>query len=269
VSRFGAMPLSTSQDCVGPLAPTVQDVALLFKTIAGADPRDPTCATRPVTAPKPRGDLKGVRIGIPKSFYDVDVDTEVLEAMARGRRLLADLGAVLVEIELPDQRPFAELANVVAIAEAASIHFDWLRERRADYGEQVRARLLQGLVIPSVAYFRALQRRVTMLEAFVLAAFSKCDALHVPVLPFLPPRSADVDVGATPAMPEIIAGLTRFTRPFSFLGLPALAQPIGFSSTGLPLSMQLVGRPFAEARLLEIGMAFESANGSGRRLPQR
>jgi len=77
-----------------------------------------------------------------------------------------------------------------------------------------------------------------------------------------------LSVGASPAMPGVVAGLTRFTRPFSFLGFPALAQPIGFSSAGLPLSMQLVGRPFAEHRLLEIGIAYETAARTGRRLPE-
>lgn len=267
VSRFGAMPLSTSQDCVGPLAPTVRDVALLYQAIAGPDPRDPTCARRTVAAPRPRADLKGVRIGVPRQFYHEDVDPEVSEAIANSRRRLEAMGATLVEVDLPDQAPFAELANIVAITEAASIHYDWLRDRGEDYGEQVRARLLQGLLVPGVAYLRALQLRVTMLEDFVAAAFSRCDALHVPVLPSLPPRSADVDVGASPAMPGVIAGMTRFTRPFSFLGLPALAQPIGFSAAGLPLSMQLVGPPFAESRLLEIGIAFEDADGFRRRLP--
>jgi aspartyl-tRNA(Asn)/glutamyl-tRNA(Gln) amidotransferase subunit A len=267
VSRFGAMPLSTSQDCVGPLAPMVADVALLYSVIAGPDPRDPCCATRTVAAPARREDLKGVRIGVPTRFYGDDVDAEVLEAMALSRAGLADLGATLVEVDLPDQTPLGELANIVAITEAASLHYDWLRERRGDYGEQVGARLMQGLVIPAVAYFRARQMRVVLLSEFVAAAFSACDALHVPVLPFTPPRSADVDIGASPAMPNVIAGLTRFTRPFSFLGLPALAQPIGFSAAGLPLSMQLVAKPFGENVLLEIGMAYEKMRGAGRPLP--
>jgi len=267
VSRFGAMPLSFSQDCVGPLAPTVRDVALLYSVIAGPDPRDRACVSRPVAAPAARDDLKGVRIGVAVRFYGEGVDPEVARAMAASREKLSALGAEIVEIDLPDQSAFGELANIVAMTEAASIHCDWLRDRGQDYGEQVRARLLQGLAIPGVAYLRALQLRAVLLEEFVAAVFSRCEALHVPVLPYLPPRSEDVDVGASPAMPGVVAGLTRFTRPFSFLGLPALAQPIGFSSTGLPLSMQLVGRPFAEHRLLEIGMAYETASRAGRALP--
>jgi aspartyl-tRNA(Asn)/glutamyl-tRNA(Gln) amidotransferase subunit A len=266
VSRFGAMPLSASQDCVGPLAPSVADVALIYSVIAGRDARDPTSSTRPVIAPARRDSLKGVRIGAPTAFYDEDVDPEVADAIAASRVKLKDLGAEIVAIDLPDQTRFAELANAVAMTEAASVHADWLRDRRQDYGEQVGARLMQGLVIPGVAYLRALQARSVLLEEFVAAAFARCDALHVPVLPFAPPRSADVDVGASPAMPGIVAGLTRFTRPFSYLGLPALAQRIGFTASGLPLSMQLVGRPFAEHRLLEIGMVYERSE-PGRPLP--
>lgn len=267
VSRFGAIPLSTSQDCVGPLAPTVRDVALIYQAIAGPDPRDGACSNRQVAIPTLRDDLKGVRIGIPKRFYREDVDPEFSAVITESRRRFDGMDAALVDVDLPDQRYFAEVANIVAITEAATVHYDWLRDRGQDYDEQARARLLQGLAIPGVAYLRAQQLRVVMLEEFVTAAFPRCDALHVLVLPSLPPRFADVDLAASLAIPSVVAGMTRFTRPFSFLGLPALAQPIGFSAEGLPIAMQLVGRPFVESRLLEIGVAYEIATGFKRRLP--
>jgi aspartyl-tRNA(Asn)/glutamyl-tRNA(Gln) amidotransferase subunit A len=267
VSRFGAIPLSTSQDCVGPLALTVRDVTLIYQAIAGPDPRDGACSNRQVAIPTLRDDLKGVRIGIPERFYGEDVDPEFSAVITESRRRFDGMDAALVDVDLPDQRYFAELANIVAITEAAAVHYDWLRDRGQDYDEQARARLLQGLAIPGVAYLGAQQLRVVMLDEFVTAAFPRCDALHVPVLPSLPPRFADVDLAASLAIPGVVAGMTRFTRPFSFLGLPALAQPIGFSAEGLPIAMQLVGRPFAESRLLEIGVAYEIATGFKRRLP--
>jgi aspartyl-tRNA(Asn)/glutamyl-tRNA(Gln) amidotransferase subunit A len=148
VSRFGAIPLSTSQDCVGPLAPTVRDVALIYQAIAGPDPRDGACSNRQVAIPTLRDDLKGVRIGIPKRFYGEDVDPEFSAVITESRRRFDGMDAALVDVDLPDQRYFAELANIVAITEAATVQYDWLRDRGQDYDEQARARLLQGLAIP-------------------------------------------------------------------------------------------------------------------------
>ena len=173
VSRFRAMPLSTSQDCVGPLA-TVRDVALFYQAIAGPDLRDGACSNRQVAIPTLRDDLKGVRIGIPKRFCGEDVDPAVSAVITESCRRFDGMDAALVDVDLPDQRPFAELANIVAITEAATVHYDWRRDRCQDYSEQVRARLLQGLAIPGVAYLRAQQLRVVKLEEFVTVAPSRC-----------------------------------------------------------------------------------------------
>jgi aspartyl-tRNA(Asn)/glutamyl-tRNA(Gln) amidotransferase subunit A len=267
VSRFGAIPLSTSQDCVGPLAPTVRDVALIYQAIAGPDPRDGACSNRQVAIPTLRDDLKGVRIGIPKRFYGEDVDPEFSAVITESRR----------RFDAWTRPWWTSTCQTNDISPNSPILSPSLRPRRfSTTGCAIAARTMTSRRAPDcckvwrsrgVAYLRAQQLRVVMLEEFVTAAFPRCDALHVPVLPSLPPRFADVDLAASLAIPGVVAGMTRFTRPFSFLGLPALAQPIGFSAEGLPIAMQLVGRPFAESRLLEIGVAYEIATGFKRRLP--
>nr|WP_210272705.1 amidase [Chthonobacter rhizosphaerae] len=275
VSRYGAMPLSFSQDCLGPMAPTVADVAAFYGVIAGADPLDPTSAAVPVDAPAPRERLDGVTVGVSSGWLQ-DLDAETAAAHEEAHRALRDLGASLVDVQLPDPLDLGEFSNIVAMTEAAAIHGDWIRERPGDYGPQVLARLRQGMVIPGALYLRAIAMRAPLLER-VVAAYGKADALVLPVVPFVPPTSADMDgaagaagVAGAAAIPQMVAAMARYTRPISYLGLPSLAQPIGRSQSGLPIAMQTVGRPFAEAAILSVGMAYEVATGQARRaLPSK
>jgi aspartyl-tRNA(Asn)/glutamyl-tRNA(Gln) amidotransferase subunit A len=263
VSRYGAMPLSFSLDCLGPLAPTVADVALLYQAIAGPDPLDPTSAALPVRAPTaPR--LAGVTIGFCEAWAQ-DLDAATAQALADLRRLLASLGARIVEAELPDIEDLGELTNILSMAEGAAAHADYLRTRARDYGPQVRSRLRQGAAIPAPVYLRALALRARLTEQAV-QGFGAADVLCLPALPFQPPLSAEIDATGAAALPQMIGAVARFTRGINYLGLPALALPIAWSG-GLPVAAQFVGRPFAEADILGAGMAVEQALGFGRRLP--
>lgn len=271
VSRFGAMPLSFSQDCVGPMAPDVADVALMYAAIAGPDKQDPTCVSQSVVSPVVRTKLDGITIGFCDTWAS-DLDGETENALANARARLVDLGATIKAITLPDPLDLGELSNIVAMTEAAAIHADWLRERPDDYGPQIRSRLRQGMVVPGAIYLRALQMRAVLLAEVMRTAFDGCDALMLPAVPFVPPRAADMDGTATggavgTAIPHMVAAMARFTRPISYLGLPGLSLPIGRSATGLPIGMQIVGRPFDEAGILSIGIAFERAGAVRRRLP--
>ena len=259
VSRAGAMPLSFSQDCIGPLARSVEDAMLLLGVIAGPDGRDVTVVGAPgpgVTAPA----AAGLRVGFAAGFFDEGLAAPVAQAMETCRTVLASAARSVADVAMPDLDDICELANVVAMSEAAALHLDWLRACPGGYGPQVGARLAQGLAVPAPVYLRALQRRAVMLAGFLDTVFSRCDVLVVPAMPFLPPLAADVDAGAGPAMTAIISDMTRFTRPFSFLGLPAIALPVA-AADGLPVSVQVVARPFAEdaaaaiARLLERTLA--------------
>ncbi len=271
VSRFGVMPLSFSQDCVGPLAPDVADVAAIYAVIAGSDAHDSTSVSRPVTAPIRRDRLDGVTLGVCEAWAR-DLDPAMTRALQDAQARMIDLGAKMKPITLPDPLDLGELSNIIAMAEAVGQHADWLRTRADDYGPQIRSRLRQGMVIPATLYIRALQMRARLLDEVMAKAFAGVDALLLPAVPFVAPRSADIDgtsdggrTGA--AIVEMVGAMARFTRPISYLGLPGLTVPITVTPAELPTAMQIVGRPFDEAGILSIGIAFERAGGAKRLCP--
>jgi aspartyl-tRNA(Asn)/glutamyl-tRNA(Gln) amidotransferase subunit A len=260
ISRAGAMPLSQSLDTVGPLARTAEDCALLLGLMAGADPEDPTCSSAPVPdyMAATTGSLKGIKIGVPTSFYVDDLDAEVAKVLDDTIATLKREGAEFIQVELPDQRQLTAACQLVLATEAAAYHKRWLIERPQDYGPQVLMRLQNGLAIPGVSYLEALRWRGPALAAHV-AATGPVDAVLAPVAPVPAPTIAESDVGNSPGAEAVIQRLTRFTRPINYLGLPALAIPAGFTAKGLPVGMQLIGRSFEETTLLQIGAAFQRA----------
>ena len=269
ISRAGAMPLSQSLDTVGPLARSAADCALLLALMAGADPDDPTASMTPVadylaatTAP-----IKGLRIGVPTSFYVDDLDADVATVLNHTIAVLRREGADIVKVELPDQRQLSAACQLVLAVEAAAFHKRWLIERPQDYGPQVLMRLQNGLAIPGVTYLEAMRWRGPALAAHI-AATRDVDAVLAPVAPVAAPTIAESDVGTSPGAEAAIQRLTRFTRPINYLGLPALSVPAGFTGEGLPVGMQLIGRSFDEATLLRIGAAFQRATDFHERVPE-
>ena len=260
VSRAGAMPLSQSLDTVGPLARTVEDCALLLGLMAGADPEDPTASTLPVPdyLSASSASLKGLRIGVPTSYYVDDLDADVAKILDDTIAVLKREGADIVKVELPDQRQLSAASQLVLAVEAAAFHKRWLIERPQDYGPQVLMRLQNGLAIPGVLEREALRWRGPALAAHI-AATSEVDAVIAPAAPLAAPTIAESDVGNVPDAEAVIQRLTRFTRPINYLGLPSLSIPSGFSAKGLPIGMQLIGRSFDEATLITIGAAFQRA----------
>ena len=269
ISRAGAMPLSQSLDTVGPLARTVEDCALLLGLMAGADPGDPTAITGPLPDYKAamQQPMKGLRIGVPRAFYVDDLDAEVARVLDETIAVLKAEGAIIAQVELPDQRQLTATCQLVLATEAAAFHKRWLIERPQDYGPQVLMRLQNGLAIPGVSYLEALRWRGPALSAY-LAAVADVDAVIAPVAPVAAPTIAESDVGNSPDAEAVIQRLTRFTRPVNYLGLPALSIPSGFTRSGLPVGMQLIGRSFDEAMLLRIGAAFQRATDFHTRAPQ-
>jgi aspartyl-tRNA(Asn)/glutamyl-tRNA(Gln) amidotransferase subunit A len=269
VSRAGAMPLSQSLDTVGPLARTVEDCALLLGLMAGPDPEDPTASLAPVPdyMAATTASIKGLKIGVPASFYVDDLDADVARALDETIAVLKREGADIVKVELPDQRQLSAACQIVLATEAAAYHKRWLIERPQDYGPQVLMRLQNGLAIPAVLYLEAMRWRGPALAAHV-AATSDVDAVLAPVAPVAAPTIAESDVGNSPNAEAVIQRLTRFTRPINYLGLPSLSIPSAFNARGLPIGMQLVGRSFDEATLLTIGAAFQRATDFHERVPQ-
>jgi len=269
ISRAGAMPLSQSLDTVGPLAQTAEDCALLLGLMAGADPEDPTASTLSVPdyVAATKGSIKGLKIGVPTAFYVDDLDPEVARILDETIAALKAEGAEIVQVELPDQRQLTAACQLVLATEAAAFHKRWMIERPQDYGAQVLMRLQNGLAIPGVSYLEAMRWRGPALAAY-LAAVTGTDAVLAPVGPVPAPTIAESDVGNGPDAEAVIQRLTRFTRPVNYLGLPSLAVPAGFTSSGLPVGMQLIGRSFDEAMLLRIGAAFQRATDFHAQVPK-
>ncbi|WP_315838100.1 amidase [Bradyrhizobium prioriisuperbiae] len=268
ISRAGAMPLSQSLDTVGPLARTVEDCALLTGLMAGGDPSDPTTRTAPVPdyLAATRGSIKGLTIGIPAAFYVDDLDPGVERALDDAITTLTREGARIVRVALPEQRELTAACQLVLAVEAAAFHKQWMIERPQDYGPQVLMRLQNALAVPALSYLEALRWRGPALAAH-LAAVAGVDAWLAPVSPVPAPTIADSDVGNQPGAEAVIQNLTRFTRPINYLGLPALSIPAGFSPAGLPIGLQLVGRPFDEDMILRIGAAFQRVTDFHTRTP--
>ncbi len=269
VSRAGAMPLSQSLDTVGPLARTAEDCALLLGLMAGADPADLTTVGGEVPdyMAATRRPLDGVTIGIPKTFYVDDLDPDVARILDETGATLRREGARIVQVDLPDQRRLSAACQIVLAVEAAAFHKAWMIERPQDYSPQVLMRLQNGLAIPAVTYLEAMRWRGPALAEH-LAATSDVDAVLAPVAPVAAPTIVESDVGNRPGAEAVIQNLTRFTRPINYLGLPSLAVPAGFTRAGLPVGLQLIGRPFDESGLLGIGAAFQRVTDFHQRVPQ-
>jgi aspartyl-tRNA(Asn)/glutamyl-tRNA(Gln) amidotransferase subunit A len=269
ISRAGAMPLSQSLDTVGPLAQTVEDCALLLGLMAGADPEDPTTSTLPVPdyMAATKGSIKGLKVGVPTAFYVDDLDAEVARVLDETIATLKKEGAEIVSVELPDQRQLTAACQLVLAVEAAALHKRWMIERPQDYGAQVLMRLQNGLAVPAVTYLEAMRWRGPALAAY-LAAVAGTDAMLVPVAPMPAATIAESDVGNSLNAEAVIQRITKFTRPINYLGLPALSIPSGFTKSGLPVGLQLVGRSFDEAMLLRIGAAFQRATDYHQRVPK-
>ncbi len=269
VSRANAMPLSFTLDTVGPLAQTAEDCAIILSVIAGPDPLDPTTDRAPKwDARAAKRPAKGLTIGIPKSFYVDDLEADVAKALDDTIATFKALGVKVVQVDLPDQVLVSAAAMIVLAVEAATYHAPWLRSRPDDYGAQVRNRLQNGLAYSAVEYLEALRWRGPALATH-LAAIGKCDALLAPVSRAVAPTIAETDIGGAGNAEAIIQAVTRFMRPINYLGLPALVVPAGQGQRGLPIGLQLIGRPFNDETVAALGIAFQSATDHHRRVPKQ
>lgn len=259
VSRYALLPRAWSLDTVGPLTRTVRDCARLTRVIAGADPTDSTASAAPVPDYERLldGDIRGLRIGVPRNHYYDDATPDVRRAMKESLRVLKSLGARLVEVTVPDPKLTYQLTNAIGQVESATIYANWLRERPQDFSLVVRTRSEAGLMVPAVSYLEALNARARIVAEFVERVFGKVDVLHAPVMTMPVPTRAETAPSGTDNIMDMLARITRNTRPINFLGLPALSVPAGFSDNALPLAFQLIGRPFAEDVLMKVGDAYQ------------
>jgi Asp-tRNA(Asn)/Glu-tRNA(Gln) amidotransferase A subunit family amidase len=247
VSLYGAIPLAWSLDHLGPMTRGVADAALLLQALAGHDPRDRRTHSAP--APLPAFDLDagvlGLRIGVLREDgTGIPLGRpEVLGAWHAGLATLERQGGSLVELDLPEMRDLRTVNGAIIALEAAAYHEPWLRDRLQDYGEFARQRLLTSFAYAPNALVRAQQARSQIRRRFD-AIFDSVDLLSTPTVPY----------GA----PELgVPAATVFTGPFNALGWPTVSVPVGMAEGRLPLGMQLAGRRWDEARVLQAARVLE------------
>jgi aspartyl-tRNA(Asn)/glutamyl-tRNA(Gln) amidotransferase subunit A len=260
VSRAGALPLAWSLDHVGPLARSVADCAVLLQAISGFDPRDPGSAADDVpdfSSALERG-LSGVRVGIPREYFFETVEPDVERLVREAIQTLADLGASVQDVSLPHVSHAQVAGNVIMSSEAASWHATWLRERPADYGEDVLARIRGGRLVRAVDYLASQQMR-TLIQQDFAQAFEQVDVVVGPTAPLVaPPIGRTLEPGGPLNVPpRSIAN--RSTVPCNLTGMPAISVPCGFSGEGLPVGLQIMAPAFAEPLLLGVAAAYEAA----------
>ena len=236
---------------VASLALSAEDCALIGSVIAGVDPLDPTTSGAPAwDMAATQRNPKGMTIGVPRKFYvddlEFDVATLLDEALATFRRL----GARVVEVDLPDQTAISAAALIVLAVEAASLHAPWQN----------------GLAYSAVEYLEALRWRGPALAAH-LAAIDGIDVVIAPASSAAAPTIEETDVGGGPGAEAAIQAITRFMRPINYLGLPVLEIPAGQSRYGMPIGLQLIGRPFGDETAIALGRAFQTATRHHRCIP--
>jgi aspartyl-tRNA(Asn)/glutamyl-tRNA(Gln) amidotransferase subunit A len=260
VSRRGVMPMSWSLDCVGPLTRSVRDAARVLKVIAGPDSTDDTGVGTPIPDYETRLEhaLGGARIGVPDGYFNEDLDPDVESVVAASLDVFRSAGAKIVPVKIPESVRIASAIHpLVMKAEGAANHRPWKQTRTNEYSEEVGKRLEAGYFILATDYINALQYRAFALQDFLDNVLSQVDVIHTPVLPIPTPTLQDTAYRDGPAYLQMVVSLTRNTRPINFLGLPALSVTCGYTSNGMPTSFQLVGRPFSEALLFQLGHRYQ------------
>jgi aspartyl-tRNA(Asn)/glutamyl-tRNA(Gln) amidotransferase subunit A len=287
VSRYGLIAFASSLDQIGPIATTVADAALALQSMAGPDPRDATCATS-----KPddymsalTGDVRGVRIGVPKALLADGVDPEIHAAFESGVQVLADRGAKVVDVALPHSAHAIPVYYLVATAEASSnlARYDGVRygfrapaaslgemyDRTRDrgFGAEVKRRILLGTYVLSAGYYDAYylkaQQVRTLIRRDYELALQSVDLIAMPTSP-----TPAFRLGERTSDPLQMYLADVFTVAANLAGLPAISLPCGFTRDGLPCSLQLTGRAMDEATVLRAADAFERATSFAQMRPE-
>jgi amidase len=259
VSRYGVLALAESLDHVGPMTRSVWDAAAVFEAIAGDDANDPT--TLPEPAPSLLAEIdsgvSGLRIGWDERYATSDVIPPVAEAVAKSVELLAELGAEIVPVEMPDMRPYMAAWLALCGPEAVAAHAATYPSRRDEYGNWFKAWLDRGASVTGAQYAEASNQRAE-LTGLLARAFEGIDMLACPAMATLPPRITEdglYDDEPQDFDPERM----RFTAPYDMNRAPSITLPNGMSEIGLPTALQLVGKPLGETVLCRAAYAFERA----------
>ncbi len=284
VSRYGLIAFASSLDQIGPFARSVHDTALLLEVIAGFDPRDSTSADVPVPAytREIEKEIRGMTIGVPKEYFVAGIEPEVEASMRAAVKVLEKLGARAIEVNLPHTEYAVAVYYLVATAEASSnlARFDgvqygyrsrrggkaadgalvdtFTRTRGEGFGEEAKRRIILGTYVLSAGYYDAYYLRAqkvrTLIKGDFDRAFGRCDAIVTPTSP-----TAAFKTGEKTGDPLAMYLSDIFTIPANLAGIPGVSVPCGFTGSGLPVGLQILGKPFAEATILRIAHHYEQA----------
>lgn len=269
VSNHNVIPLAWSMDTVSPMTRTVEDCALIFGLIAGYDPLDPHSAQVPLDDYGKgfgRG-VRGFRIGLIRDYSLTHVQPAVGNAIRAALRSFEELGAIIEEIAMPSIEGNISAQLTIESCEPSAYHQQWLRTRPDDYGADVRALLEMGEMYLATHYLQA-QRYRRLLRRDFLEGFHQVDVFVTPTLPFTATPCGATEVVIEHGRTEdMLSAIMQFTGVPSLAGLPALSLPVGFDPDGMPIGMQVIAPPFAEARLFQLGHAYQAVTDWHRRKP--
>jgi aspartyl-tRNA(Asn)/glutamyl-tRNA(Gln) amidotransferase subunit A len=257
-SRAGVLPLTWSMDHVGPMTRSARDCALMLGAIAGYDPADPTTSVLPVPdyGAALTGDVKGLRVGLLRAHFTDVAAPEVRTAVEAAAKQFERAGAVVDEVNLTQVAHAGTASAAIVASEALAYHAAWMRSRPQDYQPDVRERLRIGAFVSGAHYVRAQQVRALVARE-IDEALARRDVLLAPATPLAAPVLGERETTLGDGPSDVRAALLRCTRPFNFSGHPACAAPGGFTAAGLPIGLQLIGRPFDEATVLRIVDAYQ------------
>jgi aspartyl-tRNA(Asn)/glutamyl-tRNA(Gln) amidotransferase subunit A len=273
VSTFGVVPLSWSIDTVGPLTRSVRDAALMLNVVAGWDPKDPGSSSAPVpdfTADLGK-DVKGMKLGIPRSHFFEHLHPDVKEAIEQAITTLSGLGMEAREINIPTARHAGNAFMGIIVPESAAYHQKWLHHAAAEYGIDVRLFVELGELMLAKDYLAAQKVRTLIREDFG-RALGEVDVLLTPTVAAPAAKRHGHPIFVQVHHPDgysedVFWAYCRLTMPISMAGVPTLAIPCGFSQDGLPLGLQLTGRAFDEQTVFRVAYAYQQATDWHRRRP--
>ncbi len=260
VSKMGVFPLAWSLDHVGPITRTVEDNALMLNALAGHDPEDLYSmdqAAENFTRDLERG-VQGATIGLPASFYFEHLDKEVAERVNEAVEAFASLGAEIREVEIPNLWDTLHAQRLVLAAEAYAVHEERLETDPDRFDDHGLERLLNGENLKAYRYANAQQRKLRSGQEFA-NVLREVDVLLTPTVPIPAPEIGQREITIDGYEEAVYSALTRLTGPTNLNGLPSLSIPCGTTTSGLPVGLQLIGRPFGEATLYRFGRAYELA----------
>jgi len=261
VSRYGVMPLDFSLDHMGPLTRSVRDAAVTLQASAGFDPRDETSSQEPVGnyLPEQGCPIRELRIGVPQNFYFERLDPDVDMAVRRMLATAESLGACILPVRVPDIEAVNAVGRVILLAEASALTEKYIGNRD-QFGSDVLALLDQGRLLPATDYVNA-QRLRRMMQRDFAHLWSQVDCLFTPTTPMAAPKIGEKTAQLGDFVEDVRLAATRLVRGINVLGLPAISIPCGRDRLGLPVGLQIVGRPFDEALILRVAAALEDATG--------